>query len=262
MKKSAALAVLFGITGILNAEDATTHQFDSFKGKYSAATLDGSKVFETQAPAIVTAQKSVEVDPAKNYVLSGEFKAAGEGTSLYFGIISYDEDMQEIKPQNINAFENTLTELSEPAKAGSRTIKVKSAANWKAVPAYFFAAFKADENFKDLPNFNLLPVKAINGNEITLGAPLAIACPAGTKVRMHRAGSAWTYCAAANRPLPAEWTTFTGKIKGSGFHRKGGEFYDRFRPGTRLATPVFMLRKTGKEPAKVFFRNLKLEEVK
>ena len=145
-----------------------THQFDSFKGKCTAATLDGSKVFETQAPAIVTAQKCVEVNPAKTYILSGEFKAAGQGTGLYFGIISYDEDMQEIKAQNINAFENTLTELSEPAKAGSRTIKVRSAANWKAVPANFFAAFNADENFKDLPNFNLLPVKAINENEITL----------------------------------------------------------------------------------------------
>ena len=188
MKKSTVLAVLFGITGILNAQDAVTHQFDSFKGKCTAATLDGSKVFETQAPAIVTAQKCVEVNPAKTYILSGEFKAAGQGTGLYFGIISYDEDMQEIKAQNINAFENTLTELSEPAKAGSRTIKVRSAANWKAVPANFFAAFNADENFKDLPNFNLLPVKAINENEITLGAPLSKAYPAGTKVRMHRAG--------------------------------------------------------------------------
>lgn len=137
MKKSTVLAVLFGITGILNAQDAVTHQFDSFKGKCTAATLDGSKVFETQAPAIVTAQKCVEVNPAKTYILSGEFKAAGQGTGLYFGIISYDEDMQEIKAQNINAFENTLTELSEPAKAGSRTIKVRSAANWKAVPANF-----------------------------------------------------------------------------------------------------------------------------
>ena len=60
MKKSTVLAVLFGITGILNAQDAVTHQFDSFKGKCTAATLDGSKVFETQAPAIVTAQKCVE----------------------------------------------------------------------------------------------------------------------------------------------------------------------------------------------------------
>lgn len=262
MKKSTVLAVLFGITGILNAQDAVTHQFDSFKGKCAAATLDGSKVFETQAPAIVTAQKCVEVNPAKTYILSGEFKAAGQGTGLYFGIISYDEDMQEIKAQNINAFENTLTELSEPAKAGSRTIKVRSAANWKAVPANFFAAFNADENFKDLPNFNLLPVKAINENEITLGAPLSKAYPAGTKIRMHRAGSGWTYCAAANKPLSVEWTTFTGKIKGSGFHRKGGEFYDRFRPGTRLVVPALTLRNTGKEPVKVFFRNLKLEEMK
>lgn len=55
MKKSTVLAVLFGITGILNAQDAVTHQFDSFKGKCTAATLDGSKVFETQAPVIVTA---------------------------------------------------------------------------------------------------------------------------------------------------------------------------------------------------------------
>ena len=179
MKKSTVLAVLFGITGILNAQDAVTHQFDSFKGKCTAATLDGSKVFETQAPAIVTAQKCVEVNPAKTYILSGEFKAAGQGTGLYFGIISYDEDMQDMKAQNINAFENTLTELSQPAKAGSRTIKVRSAANWKAVPANFFAAFNADENFKDLPNFNLLPVKAINENEITLGAPLSKAIPPG-----------------------------------------------------------------------------------
>lgn len=261
MKKSTILAVLFGTFGILCAEDAATAQFDSFKGKCTAVVLDGAKVFETQAPAFITAQKTIEIDPAKTYLLSGEFKAAGQGAALYFGIVSYNEDMQEIKAENINAFENTLTELSEPAKAGSRTIKVRSAANWKAVPANFFAAFNADENFKDLPNFNLLPVKAINENEITLGAPLSKAYPAGTKVRMHRAGSSWTYCAAANKPLPSEWTTFTGKIKGSGFHRKGGEYYDRFRPGTRLAAPAVFLR-TGKEPVKVWFRNLKLEEVK
>ncbi len=261
MKKSTVLAVLFGTFGILCAEDAAAPQFDNFKGKCSAVTLDGAKVFETQAPALITALKSIEVDPGKTYILSGEFKAAEPGTSLYFGIVSYDEDMQEIKPQNINAYENTLTELAEPAKTGSTVIKVKNPANWQAVPARYFVAFKADENFKDLPNFSLAPVKAINGNEITLKTPLSETYPAGTKVRMHRTGSGWTYCAAANKPLPSAWTTFSGKLKGSGFNSKGGEYYDRFRPGTRLATPGIFL-KTEKKPAKVWFRNLKLEEVK
>lgn len=43
MKKSTVLAVLFGITGILNAQDAVTHQFDSFKGKCTAPLLTEAK---------------------------------------------------------------------------------------------------------------------------------------------------------------------------------------------------------------------------
>ena len=262
MNKSLMLAVLFALGGMLGAED-TPPQIENFKGRYAPVTIDGSRAFESQAPMTLTAKEPIEVDPAKTYQLKGEFKAASPGSSfLYFGLIPYDADMREIKAQNINVLPGTLTELSEAATQGARTIRIRNAANWKCVPARFYAAFGADKAHRDLPNFNVIPIKAVNGNEITLSAPLPEAYPAGTCVRMHRAGSSAIYSAAANRALPAEWTTFSGKIKGSGFHPKGGEYYDRFRPGTVLVAPVIYFRKAGKETGKVYFRNLTLTELK
>ena len=144
MNKSSMLAVLFALGGMLGAED-TPPQIENFKGRYAPVTIDGSRAFESQTPMTLTAKEPIEVDPAKTYQLKGEFKAASPGSSfLYFGLIPYDADMREIKAQNINVLPGTLTELSEAAAQGARTIRIRNAANWKCVPARFYAAFGAD----------------------------------------------------------------------------------------------------------------------
>mgnify|MGYP003056749143 CR=1 FL=1 len=256
------------LAGMVNAADpagtVNWNEQNVWKSTKIKAGTDGAAL-EATTPCLVESSVLIPVHEKAEYRFSGEVrKAKGAPSALFLaGFILYDKDKKTIQPQHVRVIRGTDTVLAEEAKAGDHFIKIRNGARWTA-KTYHYAAFNAVQ----LPNRDLSPdvISAVKREgqtwTVSFGKPLQKSYPAGTKVRMHRAGSGWTYCAAANKPLSVEWTTFTGKIKGSGFHRKGGEFYDRFRPGTRLVVPALTLRNTGKEPVKVFFRNLKLEEMK
>lgn len=196
----------------------------------------------------------MKVDPSKTYRLSGKFKVpAKEDGWLCFGLICYDAKGVQILPFEVNPVPGTFTKLAAPAKEGDLTLTLENGQGWKSLPLHY-AALNAKEDAGDLPNREVFPVKAVEGNVVTLAAPLKKAYPAGTALRQHASGNTHNYTAASYKNVPAGvWTEFAGEVSGE---MRGGLNNGSFRAGTDSCA-VFLLT-TQKN---VMFKNIALEEI-
>ena len=75
-----------------------------------------------------TSVKTLTVDPAKKYQISGEFcLKGGKPASVYLGFVPFDGQNRQITPVMIYINAKSLTEVAEAAKKGDQVVKVKDA---------------------------------------------------------------------------------------------------------------------------------------
>lgn len=166
---------------------------------------------------IVYCDKFIPVKPGAKYTISGEFKLP-EGLkkpiTMYFGFMPFTAEGKPISFSAISAQSQALGTLAEEIKPGDKKAVVKDAKDWKIQP-FTLLAFNAKADKSDLPNFELSQlidpqgtiVKEDGTPELAFKTPFKKGYPAGTQVRLHRAGS--TYIYAGNTKKAGEWVKFT-----------------------------------------------------
>ncbi|OQA83260.1 MAG: hypothetical protein BWY31_02933 [Lentisphaerae bacterium ADurb.Bin242] len=255
---SAAAVLLSAGFGGLSAEETAVfnHPSDWGNPKFMKVNEDGSLAIRGMG-VLFAGEEMIEIDPAAESVLSGEFKAM-PGTldkdKFFFAAIPYDKNRKRIHTIEVNAIPGTDTVVVEGAKAGTREVFVKDASrfkNWHALMLH------AAPDFSDLPNRSpALPIESVERTgegkwKLTLKAPLKTDLPSGMNVRAH-AGGAYHYIGCLANPIPKEWMTVTGRITGT----KPGDSPTAWYPTTRfIRLAVF-----GAGPSKDYFlafRNVK-----
>lgn len=179
------------------------------------ATVGGEAAFERKGKRIVSTE-FVELDPARKYLLTGEFRS-GEGKGkLSFGLNQYDQRKRLISPHLVNPVAGTETELRRAVKKGDTELFVKDASKWKPA-AGKIVAFHAELPARAIGYY--ITAIAPDGEEyrITLSKPVPADFAAGTPVRQHADGRDAN--AAWNEPVTAAWTRFEKIFTGTGPHR-------------------------------------------
>ncbi len=179
-------------------------------------------------------QDPVEIEPEAGYWLSAFFKAPPESSPVkgFFGVRFFDGNKKLISPWAVDPVAGTDAVLAVEAKAGETSVKVKkTGADW--VSGDLFAiAFKANEDWSDLPNANTAEIKNIQPADdefqVNLKTPLRADYPAGTKVRQHR------YVDFPSIPFEttSDWNKST--VKFGGTPQSGTPVGRSFWPGTRF----------------------------
>ena len=219
-------------------------------------------ILEFQGPGKFDAKAAkFKVDPNTKYRISGEIRQAPGATSTLFltGFTLLDKDQQVIMPVHIRVIKGTKTQLTEDAKAGATTIKVKNAVRWPKKDLNPAVAFNAGT----YPNRDLADYvdakKEGTAWVITLKAPLKKDYKAGTKVCVQAPG-AYFYAANVQKPKE-EWVKFSGIIQGI----PAEETKNQFWPGTVYAVPMILINWNWGPDNKKFksqIRNFKVEIVK
>lgn len=146
-----------------------------------------------------TAPELVQIDPQQSFVLrvfskEPTVKLASEyhPIDLYIGLRLFDENQKSIGAYDVAPIPDTETVLAQKVSEGDTTLHLKGAP-WKGTYAVPTAvAFDAKEDLSDLPNHQTVEIKDISaGNgkgefEVSLGSPLEMSFPIGTRVRRHR----------------------------------------------------------------------------
>ena len=118
------------------------------------------QVFTVKKNASLFANQKLTLDPAKKYRLSGEFRCIqGKSPNVYLGYAPRDAKNRQIRPACVLSQKDSLTELAADAEAGGKVLKVRDASKWDTVFPYINVAFNAKEDFSDLPNFEVFPIK-------------------------------------------------------------------------------------------------------
>ncbi len=195
------------------------------------------------------------IDPAKTYRLCGSFKASVKAPQksnyFFFGLSCNDSSNQYIHPAMINTVDGTETTLKKAANAGDTQIEIADNANW--ILNNGRVAFNVKTDYSDLPNHNIVPIKAIDGNTITLSKPLEKSYHAGTAVREHRTSDNYMYC-FQKWPLSDEnWADVKCVVSGESLY---GITKDKFWHGTRSVQAIMLT-----DQQNVLFKDIRLEEV-
>lgn len=187
----------------------------------------------------------IPVDATKTYKLSAFLKSSGNEQSqqVHFGLIPFDADGKPIISQSVNVVEGTETELTEDFSKESTVLMIRDGGQWKAGPI-LYVAFEADDSgaYTDLPSRNLsgMGVKSVTQKgdhwEVELGVPAKKGYPAGTKVRLHTAGSSYIYCGVNNKKISREWKEYSGEVGGLAKKRSDSQFW----PGTAFVKAVIL----------------------
>ena len=256
-------AVLFAATvGSAFAEEIAAVKSPGDLVQAKRVTLaDG--IFTFKGKGALESVAFIQVDPAKKYRVSGEFRAqAGSVPArLYFGFKPCDAEGQRIQPQYIHVIGGSQTVTAADAQKGDKTLTVRKAA-WDVKTPYSHVALHAENDLSDLPNFDVVPV-APNGIQaegdtlkITLAEPLKTDLPAGTKIRQHLAGDGYIYCAGKSF-LKDQWEARSGVV--SGF-AKDARSDRQFWPGT-VKVRILILATGASQDCVTECRNIKVEEV-
>ena len=167
--------------------------------------------------AAVQSEKFIPVKPGAKYTISGEFKLP-EGlkkpVTMYFGFMPFTAEGKPISYSAVFTQSPVLGTLAEEIKPGDKKALVKDTKNWKIQP-FTLLAFNAKTDKSDLPNFDLslyiepkeTVVKEDGTLELTFKGAFKKGYPAGTPVRLHRAG--YTYVYTGNTKKAGEWVKFT-----------------------------------------------------
>ncbi|MBR7131670.1 MAG: hypothetical protein IKC82_06785 [Lentisphaeria bacterium] len=202
----------------------------------------------------------IPVDPAKKYVVSGEFRTANGSKPAKFqlGVVSLDSNRRIIRPENAIVVAGSGAAVVNAAPAGSKNITVKTIHRWNPkIKAYIVAKADNSGKFSDLPNFNVIneiagiTVKDGKILEVALKKPLSAALAAGESIRLH-VGGAMHVC---SKPVIAgnDWMKFSHVI--SGYSK--GHTQTNFRHGAKFAK-IFLLHNRG---TKLEFKNITLKEL-
>ena len=193
----------------------------------------------------------IPVDTAKAYKLSAALKAVGtEKSKCYVGIRSYDAKKRGIHRTSVNIVKGSFTTLAEDAKPGDTVLKITDCSKWnKKQIKRTQVAFRAKEDFSDLPNY-ILANKALKlekkGDiyELTLSRAIKGTFKAGTGIRQHISAGGHQYCAASGKNIGPEWTKVSATIKGQA---KYGSPKNQFWPGTKYVRVVVILNYAAKK---------------
>ncbi|MBQ7206463.1 MAG: hypothetical protein IJS01_01565 [Lentisphaeria bacterium] len=227
--------------------------------------LEGGVLRAAGKTLFLHAKTPFAVDPAKKYVISGEFRFLGTlPRSFNAGLMPMTEKNMPISSVCIDAVAGTETVLAAPAEAGDTVLKVADALRWNNKRPSCGVAFNVKDNRADLPNFSCIGMKtgSVNKNgddwEIRLGKPLPKAYAAGTRVRQHLFGGTFIYSIAKfKKDLSGEWQKFSGTVTGMTENTRSDT---KFWPGTAKAR-VIVLTMGGADDSAVEFRGLKVEEI-
>lgn len=167
--------------------------------------------------AIVYGNQFIPVKEGAKYTVSGEFKLPEDlknTVTLYFGFMPFTAEGKPISFGSIFVQSNVLGTLAEEIKQGDKKAVVKDTKGWKILP-HSQLAFNAKTDKADLPNFDLSPtilpkestLKEDGTLELVFNTPAKKAYPAGTPVRLHRAGNTYVYAGSTNKK--GEWVKFS-----------------------------------------------------
>ncbi|MCP3968471.1 MAG: hypothetical protein GY750_18905 [Lentisphaerae bacterium] len=211
----------------------------------------------------------MKVEDGKNYRLSGWFKSIGKSPAvLYFGLIMYDKNANEIKRKEVTVVKDTDSQLIADAKFGDIVLKVFTCEKWVMSKRMInqnrlLVGFGAEKDYSDLPNRDLAgPVakfeKKGNFYEVTLKRPLQKTFVSGTKVRQQLNYGGYQYCAALEKTLSGEWQEMTADIMGIA---KKGAPDKMFWPGTKYVKVVILANYSMNNDAKTLFTGISFKEV-
>ena len=230
-------------------------------------TLDGDSIIVKGSNFTLNSAKTLTLDPAKKYKISGEFrlKEGTESGDLYIGFTPFDAEGRQIRAVAVNAQTKSSTVVVKAAAEGDTVIFVKDASKWNMKTPHGYIAFNAKPDYSDLPNNDVAAVALDgikqNGDvwEITLKAPLAKAVAEGTAVRQHIAGATHIYAAYQKKNgVTGEWTVLSGVIDGK--VSEFGSYKKELWHGTASVRLLICLL-NGKRDTVVEMKNLVVEEV-
>lgn len=186
-------------------------------------------------PTELISSRMFPIDMDKTYVLSAWLRSlnADSPASASFGMRMYDKDKHPIVIANVCVRPGTETTLSADAAQGATELLVTKNPEWLKTQ-YSAIAFNIQDNYQDLPNFNVSPqvekmVDEENQYRVILKGPLKKDYPAGTKIRLHAPWGAPFYWVAQDW-IPAEWKEFSTTMKGEA---QSGTPTDKFWKGTK-----------------------------
>ena len=249
----------------VNAEEVASIKVPADLNQPKRIAVEGDTM-SFKGNGLLLSVKSLALDPAKKYKISGEFRAK-EGTPpvrVYLGLAPYDAKKKPILPRYINTVVKSATEVAADAQKGSTVITVKDASAWNNKTPYGYITLNAQDDFSDLPNVNQIPmvkgsIKA-NGDvwEIGLKAPLKADISAGTKVRQQLDSGTYIYCTGSAFTKDDQWMTRSGIITGIAKNVRADK---KLWPGT-TTVKIIILFNGGKPDSVTEFKDIKIEEVK
>ena len=214
----------------------------------------GSSSFELYGtyPTELISSRMIPIDPAKTYTFSAWMRSLDDATpaSSYMGLRLYDENKREITVRHITPFPNTETTLAADVAQGATELWVYKKEAWLERKTASIA-LNAQEDYSDLPNFEISPrVKELidegDRYRILLHGSIAKDYPALTPVRLHSPWGAPMYHIVAGW-REAQWTAFTNVIKGEAVQ---GMSKDQFWPGTQYVRPFIWFGNWNRIPEK------------
>ena len=194
----------------------------------------------------------IKVDTKANYKMTVKLASTVPGV-MYAGLVSLDKDGKDIGTAHVSTVFKSDSTLLEPVAAGADTIKVKTAPNWK-MHRYPMVAFNTKPDRSDLPNYDVMGVKAVtaqaDGIEVKLSGKTKKEYPAGTGVRMHTSGATYIYLINFPKEAVTQSTELVGFI--------GPKYSARFRTGTDSVKIYFYV--AGRK-ASVTIEEIKFEKL-
>lgn len=208
---------------------------------------------------IVASCPMIRIDPQAQYTFEAEFKSEAplkKPLFLSMNFAIFDKNKKELQPYQVIYRPRTETVLTEAVKPGDKVIKIKDGSRW-GKGNYVSIAFNIKDNYKDLPNYEVLNTNASFVNkgsytEIHLKQPVKKHYPAGTRVRQHIYSMSMT---AFRAPVTAKWTGKKASISGIS---QGLKPYDtgKWWAGAVYFRPSFSTGRRTDE--KVLIRNIKM----
>ena len=204
------------------AETGNVGNFVGFEGIRSSNCNTGSYCFyRNGVNDNVQSEEFIEIDLAKTYTLSGQFKSTGLGgqSLLYLGYVPFDENKVQIKSEHVYTRLGTETELYEDIISKDKIIKIKDGTGWW-VYAHDRVAFNVDDSgqYNDLPNRELSNKDIIRVQnmdplpywEVEFATEVGLDSDADTKIREHTSAGTYIYDGANEEYVPTSWMGYSG----------------------------------------------------
>lgn len=252
----------------LNAESDS----DSLPG--AEQVIDGSNtVYQVEGRKKVTSD-FLPVDITKNYQLSGRFKSLDDDLSfVYFGIESYDENLQLIESYMVNRFGrdhrvssvnaeeiivagNVDDWAASDAPAHQRAIGIYLDGDTSKRPDHY-VMYDLDQTYSTDPSAGAYG--HVDGGKISLNHALPAEImdaivPGVSVVKNHRQSSTHIYLLGAD--VAQQWTQVEGQLSGVAWINR----HDAFRPQTRYVKIYVAGNWQGGVTEALLFDDLLLEQ--